>query len=88
MIDVNKISKERADSLIYDLEDWMCLVGRKEDWLIDEEEDGEKIFGSKAGYLLELIDWVKSHVCKEDGRNPKWWISHGFTESEAELLAE
>lgn len=88
MVNVEKMSKKRIDNLIYDLEEWMCLVGREEDWLTHEDDNIEEIFGSKGNYLEELIEWVSAHVCKEDGRDPKWWESHGFTKSEAKWLAE
>lgn len=86
-MDIQKMSDKRVDNLIWDLEEWMCLVGREEDWLSHEDDDIEKIFGSKRNYLEELIGWVSDHVCSEDGSNPDWWRSHGFTKKEAEYLA-
>ena len=87
-MDFEKIPDKRVDDLICDLEEWMCLVGEEEDWLTHEDDDIEEMFGSKRGYLEELICWVSEHVCSEDGHDPEWWQSHGFTKREAKYLAE
>lgn len=69
----------RIDKLINNLEEWICNVLDKNDFPIKEVEP-------KEAYLNLLIDWVSSHVCKEDGNNIKWWMSHGFTEEEAKEI--
>ena len=82
-MDTTKLSEERIDNLIQDLEEWMTLVADEEDWLSHEDDDIIELWGSKANYLKDLIDWVCYHVCSEDDLDPVWWMSHGFTEEEA-----
>ena len=82
-MDTTKLSEERIDNLIQDLEEWMTLVADEEDWLSHEDDDIIELWGSKANYLKDLIDWVCYHVCSEDGLDLEWWMSHGFTEEEA-----
>ena len=82
-MDTTKLSEERIDNLIQDLEEWMTLVADEEYWLSHEDDDIVKLWGSKTNYLEDLIDWVYCHVCSEDKHNPEWWMSHGFTEEEA-----
>ena len=82
-MDTTKLNEERIDNLIQDLEEWMTLVADEEDWLSHEDDDIIELWGSKANYLKDLIDWVCYHVCSEDELDPEWWMSHGFTEEEA-----
>ena len=86
-MDTTKLSEERIDNLIQDLEEWMTLVADEEDWLSHEDDDIVELWGSKANYLEDLIDWVCCHVCSEDEHNPEWWMSHGFTKEEAMSFA-
>lgn len=86
-MNTTNLSKERIDNLIRDLEEWMSLVAPEEDWLSHENDDIVELWGSKANYLEDLIDWVYCHVCNEDKHNPEWWMSHGFTKKEAMSLA-
>ena len=86
-MNVINLREERIDNLICDLEEWMTLVADEENWLSHEDDDIVELWGSKANYLENLIDWVYCHVCSEDKHDPKWWMSHGFTEEEAISLA-
>lgn len=88
MVNVEKMSDKRVKNLIIDLEEWMCLVGEEEDWLLSEDEEIEDVYNSNRDYLEELIDWVSEHVCSDDKHNPEWWESHGFNKSESRWLAE
>lgn len=85
-MNIQNWNEERLDNMIQDLEEWMCLVAYEEDCLVKEDDDIVSIFGSKANYLEELVDWVYEHVCSEDRNNPNFWMSHGFTEEEVSEL--
>ena len=87
-MNIQNWNEERIDEVIYDLEEWMTLVAYEEDWLTTEDDDIIEIFGSKANYLGELIDWVYEHVCSEDIDNVDFWVSHGFTEEEAQEMCQ
>lgn len=88
MIDVQGWNIERIDKVIFDLEEWMTLVAKEEDWLTKENDDFIKLFGSKELYLEKLIEWVYEHVCSEDKYNIDFWMKHGFTEEEAKRIIE
>lgn len=88
MIDIQGWNIERIDKVIFDLEEWMTLVAKEENWLTKENDDIIKLFGSKELYLEKLIEWVYEHVCSEDKYNIDFWMKHGFTEEEAKRIIE
>lgn len=87
-MNIKNWNEERIDNVIWDLEEWMTLVAYEEDWLTTEGDDIIEIFGSKANYLEKLICWVCEHVCSEDRDNVDFWVSHGFTEEEAQEMCQ
>ncbi len=78
------MKRQRVNNLIYELEQWMVEVADENDWLTKEEDKPEEIFGSLEEYLEALVEWTYEHVCYEDRERAEWWMSHGFTEGEAE----